>query len=957
MMSGRRKVAGVLALMVLALLTIALVLLQPVSAESRHAAAQERLPVAHYAFEDITGRDEQADAENLTIVGAPSLTAGVTGNAWALDGKSGALRTETPDLSGDFTLELDFKADANPAGTQVLAGKSNYNGKDKREWTLAVATDAGAKRMYIIFNAWNTQTEGWDALSAFLDTGVYHHVVLEVQNNTANLYVDGGCVGGVTFAERRNTVAQFTIGCGINGSATQQYFVGSIDELKLYTGVQPREDAMQESLSQEALLMRYNFERSSNDLIRDASGQNNHAALYPALRKSTATTSRVEGGYRENGMYLNGKSIIDTGYSLNAGEDFSVSLYFKAETLTEEDHTLFGQTNYASGQREFAVYFTSNRNLRLNAWVDGKWSSAIVGEVGVGQWYHFALSVKGGVATGWLNGFEAFNLDIGRMSSNSGATFTVGGVISGSNIYQAFNGHVDEVRVYTRALTGEEVWASLNDDIQKEQRTVQHAAESAMHDDVTLIPSAAIDFISIQKSDPNGYKWQHGAAIARYHDKFYAVWGRNVGAENTAGEECVCYVSDDGVTWKYLATLGDAVEGYGYSHGTVFVHEDVLYVLAPFYAGSDKASSVGIRFRDLSMRGFAYDEQTGWRQLEMDCADFWPLQEPQKMADGNYIMAGVDADWRAAVAISSGDMTKWEVVEIPQLATGFTESNLVVDGNKVTLYMRNEKAFLAGKITIGVSYSEDCGRTWTFAQETDMDACTSKPCTGVLSTGERYLITNAVRGAGTSRNTLTLALSASGGEVFERLYVIRDMEIPASLKEAYSENSLNLALSYPSAMEYDGKLYVVYSSYAAGGNQNHIELAVIDLAWFTARERAASFAAQHEATLTAEQPDGQAVTLVKQAYDALDGMVQAELGAIGFAAKLTGALNAVEAEQTKVRAEEVEAQLLAAIEGATAATLVQVQAQVRTLWEQTTSAQRALMQEQTIALVETFLAM
>lgn len=920
------------------------------------AQEQPRELIAHYAFEDGSGYDAVSKTENLTIFGSPQVVAGKDGNGWLFDGKSGAVMQNTPVLGGDYTLTFSFKADALPAGMQMLVGKSNYSSNDYREWALAVATESGT-RMYIILNSWNTQTNAWDPISSYVSVGEFHDIAIEVNDSIVNLFVDGDCVGGLALAGRNVTQAPILIGHGVNGTANQQLFQGVIDELKIYTGTEAR-DSMKESLSNENLALRYSFERSASTQIHDESGNENVAALYPESLKTTASTSRIGAGYRENGAYLNGKNIVKSEYSFDISKDFSVSAYFKADKLITDDQVVFGQVNYGLGQREFAVYITPNGNLRLNAWVNGAWKSGIYGEVVEGRWYHVALTVESGIAIGWLNGYECFRLDISGVSANTGAVFTVGGAMNGSNAYLVMTAAFDEVRVYNRALTGDEIWNSLGDDMIKAKRETVHIGEEAIQTDVRDIKDEFVQFVSIQKSDLDGYKWQHGAAIAFYDGKFFATWGRNLGEENTAGEECVCYTSEDGEHWEYNATLGEPVEGYGYSHGTLFVQGDKLYALVPFYAGSDGNSSLGIHFRELVMKGFVYDAQSGWRELGFETQGFWPLQQAQKMADGNYIIPGVDGDWRAAVAISNGeDMTSWTVVEIPQLGTGFSESNLIVDDEKITIYMRNQKAFDAENVTIGVAYSYDCGRTWSIAQETDLSACTSKPSTGVLTTGERFLITNSIKGANNSRNTLTLALTAPGGEVFENIYVIRDMAIPANLREVYTETELNLSLSYPFALEKDGKLYIVYSSFAySGTNYNHIEMAVIDLSFLDAERAAEDFEKEFADVLVGEM-NVVRIELARTAFESLGDDVRAVLAENGSAAKLETVLAKITAEECARSAREKAETLINMINNADAVTILQIKDEVASLWTEMAPFEKAYVSLDDVKFIETFIAM
>jgi hypothetical protein len=255
-----------------------------------------------------------------------------------------------------------------------------------------------------------------------------------------------------------------------------------------------------------------------------------------------------------------------------------------------------------------------------------------------------------------------------------------------------------------------------------------------------------------------------------------------------------------------------------------------LYAMLPYYAGSDRQSPTGIRFNSLHMHGFILSGST-WERLDMDIPDFWPLQQAQRMQNGNYVMSGINGNWQAAVAISNGeDVTSWKVITLPHAeGTAFTECNCITDGDKITVYVRNERPTDTLCITAGVTYSYDCGETWSEIRESDLCAVTSKICSGKLSTGEKYVITNSLKGANYSRGALTVALTGRGGDIFNRTWLIRDRSIPRELQAVYHESEANNGLSYPYAIEKDGLLYVSYSSARYGGNFNNIELCIIDI--------------------------------------------------------------------------------------------------------------------------------
>jgi|GEM_PF-5594633 len=334
------------------------------------------------------------------------------------------------------------------------------------------------------------------------------------------------------------------------------------------------------------------------------------------------------------------------------------------------------------------------------------------------------------------------------------------------------------------------------------------------------------EFFCVQKSGTDGFKWQHGASVAFFNGKYFVSFGRNRGEENTKGERFALFSSQNLRDWVLEAELNGGGE-MGYSHGSMAVVDGKLFLFVPYFNGSDRQSPTGIRFKSLSMRVFLFENGT-LNRIGSDTLNFWPLQQPEKTENG-FVMAGINGLWQAAVAISS-DLISWQVVVPPyKEGTAFTESNCFTCGNEVTLLVRNERATDKTNVTLGVAYSRDGGRTWSEIVESNMPGNTSKVCCCRLSSGKRYVITNSIRGANRSRSNLTLAVENNG--VFSDLYRIRGAEIPDSLKEAYAPLSSQEAASYPYAIEREGKLIVVYSTFMSKGcNYNNIELCVIDLA-------------------------------------------------------------------------------------------------------------------------------
>ena len=135
----------------------------------------------------------------------------------------------------------------------------------------------------------------------------------------------------------------------------------------------------------------------------------------------------------------------------------------------------------------------------------------------------------------------------------------------------------------------------------------------------------------------------------------------------------------------------------------------------------------------------------------------------------------------------------------------------VVEGKRVTNMAR-----WGAEARALVAVSEDYGRKWTPSRASNLPMATSKPCAGMLSTGQRFLICSTSADGAKRRSPLTIAVSEPGETRFSKVFVIRHAEFPVGPGESHR----NAALSYPCALEHQGKLYVGYSN--NGGNVGRI---------------------------------------------------------------------------------------------------------------------------------------
>jgi hypothetical protein len=512
---------------------------------------------------------------------------------------------------------------------------------------------------------------------------------------------------------------------------------------------------------------------------------------------------------------------------------FSVTAWVNPYALDRGQQMIVAKNAYAAGQREWGLMLDKDNRFRFYVWQNGWKTIAAKTEPKPGHWHHLAVTVEQGLGRLYVNGKQEGEGTLAPAIPATDAPLTIGGVQDGRRLLQPFLGALDEVSLFNGVLTPATIVALAD------RQTTPHKIEVVEPVKIwsgKAVPKSAeipvlqgVEFHVIKANEPekDGYPWLHGVGLAWHKGKLYASFGHNRGAENTASEEARGRVSEDGGrTWSDVFTIdtGTDAPDLAVSHGVFLSHGGTLWAFHGAFYGS---------MGRIHTRAYTLDETTGKWQTKGVVVEggFWALNQPVKMADGNWIMPGICAKQfsekntnPAAVAISHGDdFTKWDLVSIPvhEGIKLWGESAIVVDGPRVMNIARYGTKPLAL-----VARSENYGRTWTASAPANLPMATSKPCAGMLSNGQRYLICTTTADSGGRRSPLTIAVSRAGESLFSKIFIIRPAVFPAGPGESNARSSL----SYPCATEYQGKLYVGYSnSGGRGGNHNSAELAVIPI--------------------------------------------------------------------------------------------------------------------------------
>lgn len=541
--------------------------------------------------------------------------------------------------------------------------------------------------------------------------------------------------------------------------------------------------------------------------------------------------TEVATGAAGQSLVLDGESLIELKDSAKlASGAFTISLWFNPYELAGGQQMLAGKNRYSRDERQWSL--TIEPDGRLQAYLhQGGWRTISCAEpLKAGAWHWVTLAVGTDKAALFLNGKAVGEVMLKQPIAATEAAITLGGIWDAERVRQAFHGALDAFAYQPEVMNAEEIATSYRP-VLTTHEVPQHAPGLPLWDakrtllkaaELPQVAGAEFYVIKNQRPDTDQCKFTLGVGLAWHKEKLYASYGYNKGHENTPTEEAHVKVSEDGgKTWRPTVVM-DAGEGdLGVSHGVFLSHGGRLWAFMGAFYAHEKL------YHRVHARAYLLNESTGAWESRGAIVEggFWPMQEPLKMADGNWIMAGFriggqfgEAGNLPAVAISQGDdFMKWDMVVIPAaagLGQIWGESTVIVEDKRILNISRYGKKALAL-----LSVSEDNGRTWTPSAPSNLPMATSKPYAGTLSTGQRYLVCTTTADTGGKRSPLTIAVSKPGESLFSKVFLIR----PSVFEGTPGVSAPNADFSYPYAVEHEGKLYIGYTHKSHGAN----ELAVL----------------------------------------------------------------------------------------------------------------------------------
>ena len=200
------------------------------------------------------------------------------------------------------------------------------------------------------------------------------------------------------------------------------------------------------------LVAAYGFEEVSGTTVADASGKGNHGTMSNAVR--------ISNGHSGKALQFNGTNAwvtVKDSASLDLSTGLTLEAWVYPTSLTAGGKTVILKEQ--SGGAVYNLYAGEDAGVPISSFNDGSYR-VISGpnQLPVNQWAHLVSTYDGQYQRLYVNGVQVAQRAQNTLIQQSSGVLRIGG----NSVWgEYFQGAIDEVRIYNRALTATEVAYNL----------------------------------------------------------------------------------------------------------------------------------------------------------------------------------------------------------------------------------------------------------------------------------------------------------------------------------------------------------------------------------------------------------------------------------------------------------------------------------------------------------------
>jgi len=377
-------------------------------------------------------------------------------------------------LSSSFSFSLWFKASLTSSGN--LIGKRQSGTASESGYDLRLYPD-GSLRSY--FGDGTTGSDTADIGLGYNNGKWYHTVyVIDRANGKKKIFINGVLLSDVSFniSGSQNNSLPFLIGAVGTGNI---YFSGTLDDVRAYNRALSAQEITQlyntgagskvnttsvtntTTTLKNGLVGYWSFDaKDMKTSVADRSGLGNNGALKFGTLGNISTTSMTTMGKIEQGLKFDGvDDYVSVSHNANQllTSGFTISAWIYPNTAGQTAGRILDKSHNGSSAQTGYDFFIQGNAVKLQV-NNGSTPTSAANAVPYKKWSHVLVTVdSNALATFYVNGF---------LSGTPGSTGALSGITSTDPIYignrsgftdRTFDGIIDDVRIYSRALSSQEV--------------------------------------------------------------------------------------------------------------------------------------------------------------------------------------------------------------------------------------------------------------------------------------------------------------------------------------------------------------------------------------------------------------------------------------------------------------------------------------------------------------------
>ena len=255
----------------------------------------------------------------------------------------------------------------------------------------------------------------------------------------------------------------------------------------------------------------WRFNEGSGGSVADSSGNSNTGSTGCSPTWATFINADINFGNGTCG-YM---SVSTQNGTLDATSSLTISAWINLVAATTQNIVNKGYYENGSNEKGYDFRVGSNGKLVLQLSNDNNGSQADTGSssLNLNTWYHVAGVFNGSTVSFYINGVLDSSQSSGSMTTLAQASTTALMMSGSSDGTGKIHGQLDEVRVYTRALTGTQISALYTQELASVS-TVPPALTNLFPATTTLASGITKTTLSVMTNNPSTCKYGTSPGVA-----------------------------------------------------------------------------------------------------------------------------------------------------------------------------------------------------------------------------------------------------------------------------------------------------------------------------------------------------------------------------------------------------------------------------------------------------------